>query len=185
MGTLCCVRQGPEPGARGQGLGVSASSEDNHLSRESRRQDGQGGLDPRSQSPPFLALSKAMTDSQAKVLESCWNARAGCRQCGSGVLGLPKQLTGSRGWGWGKRKVGRREPPGSARPNSCFLGRGWDSSQGSCPQIEAARSAAGCRMSLSGQAKGSRRSPLDVCLRSQWELFGCLWRWEFKEVRTQ
>lgn len=36
-------------------------------------------------------------------------------------MGLPKQLTGSRGWGWGEwRKVGRKKPPGLARPNSCF-----------------------------------------------------------------
>lgn len=75
MGALSCSQ--PGSGVRGQGPGVGSFPEDNHpfpkgsLSWESRRQGRQGGLAPSSQSP-HLILSKAVTEGQAKVPESCW-----------------------------------------------------------------------------------------------------------------
>lgn len=116
-------------GVRGQGSGgrgaphfrTSTPPQKRSLSRTGQgRQDGRGGLTPECQSPTLPTSSRAVTYSQAKFLESCWNAGAGCRQYGSGVMGLPKQLTGSGGWGWGEWKVGRKKPPGLARPDSCF-----------------------------------------------------------------
>lgn len=109
-------------GVKGQGVG--SSSEDNHPSPKGSLSRESGTVKvgwPAAAGAPHLShFQRPVTNSQAKVLESCWNAQAGCRQCGSGVLGLPKQLTGSRGWGWGERKVGRKKPPGLDRPNSCF-----------------------------------------------------------------
>lgn len=107
------------------GQGLRFCSEDSHPSPQGRPGRAEGrtvevGLLPGARAPHFSRFQRQGPHGQAQVLESCWNVCTGCRQCGSGVLGLPKQLIGSRGWRWGEQKVGRKKPPGQARPDSCF-----------------------------------------------------------------
>lgn len=95
MGTLCCSWQGS--GARGQGAGVGSPSEDNCSSpkgtpvQDSPAEQAEGRtvkVGSREPEPTLLTLSKAVTDSHAKVLAFCQGAPAGCRQHESGVLGF-------------------------------------------------------------------------------------------------